>query len=73
MPAGTNPEWLAVSPDGKSVYVTNHNGETISQYDVGAGGLLAAKSPPTVHRGESAGIAVSPDGKSVYVNEATQG
>ena len=26
--AGTDPEWIAVSPDGKSVYVTNHNSKT---------------------------------------------
>ena len=40
----------------------------ISQYDVGAGGALSAKSPATVAAGTSPiGVAVSPDGGSVYV------
>jgi DNA-binding beta-propeller fold protein YncE len=28
---------VAVSPDGRSVYVTNFSGDSISQYDVDAG------------------------------------
>ena len=69
-------EGVAVSPDGKSVYVVNFlvfsdgsDGSTISQFDVGTGGKLLPKSPPTVPssgRGPI-GIAVSPDGRSVYV------
>jgi hypothetical protein len=63
-----NPFELAVSPDGKSVYVTNFIGNSVSQYDVGAGGALTAKTPATVPAGMTpAGVAVSPDGKSVYV------
>jgi DNA-binding beta-propeller fold protein YncE len=48
-------------------YVTQHRGE-VSQYDVGAGGLLAPMSPATVAAGPEPGsVAVSPDGESVYV------
>ena len=44
----------------------------MSQYDVGAGGLLAAKSPATVSTATSPrGVGVSPDGKSVYVANNT--
>jgi YVTN family beta-propeller protein len=58
---------LAVSPDGKSIYVAN-KGKEVSQYNIGAGGLLMPMSPPTVPAGTDAyGIAVAPDGKSVYV------
>jgi 6-phosphogluconolactonase len=65
---------VAVSPDGKSVYVTGAelvNPTTalgiVSQYDVGSGGELSAKSPPTVLAGSEAnGVAVSPDGRNVY-------
>jgi DNA-binding beta-propeller fold protein YncE len=62
---------LAVSPDGKSVYVTNVGG-TVSQYDVGAGGALTPKTPASVPVGAAGvvfpkDIAVSPDGRSVYV------
>src|SRR5439155_885281 len=63
---------VAVSPDGGSVYVANfiggNFGGTVSQYDVGPGGALTPKSPPTVFADhDPSGVAVSPDGQSVYV------
>ena len=59
--SGTDPLGIAVSPDGNSVYVTNLGDNTVSQYDVGAGGLLSPKTPATVTAGsEPAGIAVTP-------------
>ena len=40
----------------------------VSQYNVGAGGLLAPLSPPTVATGRfPRGVAVGPDARSVYV------
>lgn len=61
------PVGIAVSPDGKSVYVAAFDGG-VSQYDVGAGGLLTAKTPAGVPAGTNPEwLAVSPDGKSVYV------
>jgi DNA-binding beta-propeller fold protein YncE len=63
---GLNPRQLAVSPDGKSVYVVDIGQATVSQFDVGAGGALSPKSPPTVVAAGQ-GLAVNPDGKSVYV------
>jgi sugar lactone lactonase YvrE len=70
-----------VSPDGKSLYVTGiryrvcdrscghgFNPGYVAQFDVGAGGALSPKNPPTVAAGSLAGVvAVSPDGKSLYV------
>ena len=48
-------------------YVTNSAGNSLSQYDVGAGGLLAPLSPATVAAGDlPSGVAASPDGQSVY-------
>ena len=72
---GDNPRGVAVSPDGRSVYVANvgspFTGDTVSQYDVGAGGALTPKSPATVAAGDQPGdVAVSPDGRSVYVANA---
>ena len=73
MAGGGGPFGVAVSPDGKSVYVTNLPREsasptTVSQYDVGAGGKLTPKSPAMVAAGIAPeGVAVSPDGQSVYV------
>ena len=60
--AGVNVSGIAVSPDGKSVYVSNNQSGDVSQYDVGAGGLLSPKTPATVAAGlGAAGVAVVPD------------
>src|SRR4029450_11858719 len=60
---------VAVTPDGRSVYVTNIAANTVSQYDVDpATGTLSGKAPPTVPTGTGPrGIAVSPDGRNAYV------
>ena len=56
---------MAVSPDGRSVYVANGDSGSVSQYDVGAGGALSPKSPATVATGgDPDGVAVSPDGRA---------
>ncbi len=70
-PTGIFPERVAVSPDGKSAYLTNATDGTVSQYDIGAGGKLSAKTPATVSAGGPLpfGVAISPDGKSAYVAE----
>jgi YVTN family beta-propeller protein len=71
VPAGLRPIAVAVSPDGTSVYVLNFGANTASQFNVGAGGALAPKTPPDVPTGVgSQGLAISPDGKSVYVTNA---
>jgi YVTN family beta-propeller protein len=75
-PPGFSLSQVAVSPDGRSVYVANFgtaatNTNLVYQFDVGAGGTLSPKSPPTVAAGEHAeSVAVSPDGKSVYVTNS---
>jgi YVTN family beta-propeller protein len=67
---------IAVSPDGRSVYVPSYGSTPssanvqpfVSQFDVGAGGTLSPKNPPTVAAGgQPAGVVVSPDGDTVYV------
>src|SRR6185295_16732240 len=66
--AGTNSYRVAVSPNGASVYVTNFGANSVSQYDVGAGGGLTPKSPATVGAGNGPrAVVVSPNGASVYV------
>ena len=42
-----------MSPDGGSVYVTNIGDDSVSQYDIGAGGALSPKNPATVAAGDS--------------------
>jgi DNA-binding beta-propeller fold protein YncE len=58
---------VAVSPDGKNASVTDF-GNTVSQFKIGANGVLRAKTPAPVATGNFPfGIAVSPDSQSVYV------
>lgn len=73
--AAGDPGGVAVSADGKSLYVANESSEGddsgVSQYDISPGGALSPKTPPVVHRGSFPsgmyGVAVSPDADSVYV------
>jgi DNA-binding beta-propeller fold protein YncE len=64
---------LAVSPEGRSVYVANFgtsadNTNLIYQFDVGTGETLSPKNPPAVAAGERPStVVLSPDGKSAYV------
>ena len=54
-----------------SLYVATGIG-SVSQYTVGAGGGLSAKTPPTVAAYANAtGIAISPDGRSAYATTAS--
>jgi 6-phosphogluconolactonase len=66
---GLTPIFLAVTPDGKSVYVSSEVDGTVSQYTADPlTGTLSPKTPPTVAPGPfPVGIAVTPDGKSAYV------
>jgi DNA-binding beta-propeller fold protein YncE len=72
-PGPVAPWGIAVSTDGHSVYVALES-NAVAQFDVGAGGALAPKSPATVAAGAGPiGIAVSPDGHDVYVTNANSG
>ena len=64
-----HPLGVAVTPDGKSVYVTNQENDSVSQYDVNPlTGALSPKTPATVAAGrEPHRVAVTPDGRHAYV------
>jgi DNA-binding beta-propeller fold protein YncE len=74
--AGDGAGSVAVTSDGQSVYVVNaRDGDfsqygydgSLSQYDVGAGGALAPKSPATVATApEPVAVAVSPGAQAPY-------
>ena len=71
--AGGGPFGVAVSPDGKSAYVTNLDDGTVSQYTIDpATGALSPMTPATVGAGSGPfAVAVSPDGISAYVADET--
>ena len=71
--AGTTPRGVAVSPDGKSVYVTSETGGSVSQYTVGAEGTLAPKTIAVAAGTFPYVVAVSPDEDSVYVTNSGSG
>ena len=63
--AGRNPARVGVSPDGGSVYVTDHGpqsgGGALYQFDVRQDGTLTPKSPASLSAGNNpSGLAVSP-------------
>ena len=66
---------LGAAPAGAQpfVYVANSGSDDVSQFAIGAGGLLSSLTPATVASGSNlGGVAVTPDGKSAYVtNDAT--
>jgi len=58
---------VAVTPDGKSVYVATPGG--VAQFDILEGGQLTPKNPPVIPTAsQPLAIAVSPDGTSAYVS-----
>jgi len=65
--AGTDPECVAVSPDGRKMYLSNEDAGTASVIDVSSGRTLAALVVGT----EPEGVTASPDGKWVYVTAET--
>jgi YVTN family beta-propeller protein len=63
LPSGPDPETLAVSPDGRWLYVANEDAMQLSVINASTGKLRQA-----VRIGvEPEGVAVRPDGKVVYV------
>jgi 6-phosphogluconolactonase (cycloisomerase 2 family) len=70
--AGTHPYAVAVSPDGKNVYVGNYGSASLSQFARDPQtGQLEPLSPATVPaQTEPHSVAVSADGKDVYAVNA---
>lgn len=69
IPGGSNPEQLAISADGRTIYIANKDEGAVSLVDVSSG-----KVTGTVPVGEEPeGMTFSPDGKFVYVTTEDEG
>lgn len=69
IPAGSDPEQFAVSPDGKHLYIANEDAGAISVLNT-ADGKVEHQIPVAE---EPEGVAFTPDGKSVYATCETAG
>ncbi len=65
---GRSPQGLAVSPDGKYLYVANFGGGAISVIDTSTNKVISS-----ISIGSPRNIAVSPDGKTLYVTNYNSG
>jgi 6-phosphogluconolactonase (cycloisomerase 2 family)/uncharacterized protein YjdB len=78
VPAGAWPNDVVVDPSGRFVYVVNSNtnasGNSISQYTIGANGLLTPMSPATVSTGTQPwSITIDAAGRNAYVPNRNNG
>jgi 6-phosphogluconolactonase (cycloisomerase 2 family) len=65
---GDGPEAIAFAPDGRFLFVTNLDSDTIRPYSVAPDGSLTAAEPvPTGADDNPYGATVSPDGRFLYV------
>ena len=66
---GGGPQAIAITPDGKTAYVTNFDSDTVTPI---ATATNTAGPPITVGHGPDA-IAITPDGKTAYVANGNSG
>jgi 6-phosphogluconolactonase (cycloisomerase 2 family) len=67
--SGTGPTGVAVTPDGKFLYVANQFDATVSQYSIDASGALTQESTVGVGTAPSA-LGITPNGGFLYVGNA---
>jgi 6-phosphogluconolactonase (cycloisomerase 2 family) len=69
-PSGTGPSGVAVTPDGKFLYVVNQFDSTVTKFSVDASGVLT--QGPTLPVGTTpTAAAITPDGGFLYVANAS--
>jgi YVTN family beta-propeller protein len=69
LPSGPDPEQVAISPDGKEVYVANEDAAQLSVIDTGDGHLIQSFKIGE----EPEGVTVEPGGKRVWVTSEADG
>jgi 6-phosphogluconolactonase len=74
IPAGVKPRSITVDPSGLHAYVVNSADDTVSQYNIGANGLLTAMGTPTVQTGTTPWqMVIHPNGGFAYVTNKNDG
>jgi len=69
MPVGTDPEQLALSKDGRRLFVSNEDAATVSVVEAADARIVATVKVG----GEPEGVEVSPDGSVVYATSEEDG
>lgn len=64
---GRNPVYEVASPNGKNLYVINHDDNTIVEFAIGTDGKLYPLQTINTPGTEPVALAISPDGQSLYV------
>src|SRR5215216_2102790 len=67
LPAGSDPEQFAITPNGRWLYASNEDAGTASVIDAQSHAVVST----LVVGIEPEGVAVSPDGKWVYITAET--
>ncbi len=71
---GAVPDSIAVSPNGKNLYVgDDYAGTGVEQFTIGSGGEVTAMTQPYVGTSDVSRVVVSPDAKSLYATEDLSG
>ena len=69
LPAGHNPTAIAITADGKWLYVANQDGFSITQYAILPDDTLAALSPSAVLASHPSALRITPDGKFLLATD----
>jgi YVTN family beta-propeller protein len=69
IPVGSDPQGIAITPDGRTAFVTNAGSGTVTPIDTAS---QRAGAPIRAGRGAT-GIAITPDGRTAYVTNTEAG
>lgn len=70
---GAQPEAMAITPDGKSLFITNSSDSSISAYSVNSDGSLSAKGTTPSSGQLPVALATDPSGKFLFVVDQQSG
>ena len=71
-PAGRNPTAITIAPNGKTLYVTNHDDNTVESFGIGTDAKLYPQHTYTTPGSEPVAIAMNPAGTLLFVVDTYQ-